>query len=337
MILTRREIADRALEKVDLSSENTTQLNKVLDWIDIRYERIIRSHPWSELVRSYDFALINSQIDYSLKRDLDEILKINDITNGCNLPETSASEYSEFIAPYYDVSGNETEGDQPQGYYLLNSLYCKELMTISDTLEIVSSDITDSSPNCIRICGDVNGVKLCENIVLNGTTAVTSTNTYDSGSNLIISSGTIDGAKKSITGVVTVRETLTTANVKSVIANNDFATMYKWIRVFPKPTETGTMPTLRILYRKTPISFNNVNNIPEIDCSLELIQGAFSDLLKNDGDSSWQVEEQRFGQMVQELIKKDGRRPNYIVQFTPRLDTRKPLRRGFLGNNPYSV
>ena len=80
--------------------------------------------------------------DYALDRNLDEIIKIVDITNGKDLDEISESEYKEFIAPFEQVTGNITVGD-PQGYRRINILSNKELMSTADTVQVLSLSILD--------------------------------------------------------------------------------------------------------------------------------------------------------------------------------------------------
>lgn len=332
MILPYREMAKRVLEKVDLNADdNTTQLNKVLDWINVRYDRIIRAYPWDNLIRSYNLTLTASQADYALKRDVDEIISIIDITNGRELSEISEQEYQEFIAHEQQVVGNVTTGD-PQGYRRNGIFTCKELMTAADKIQVISSDVNDLTPNAVRVCGEVSGIEVCENIVLSGTTAVDSTNTFDASSPLRISVLTTDGTDKSVAGTITVREKTDTSKVKAIIAPQDFATDYQWISFFPEPPTTS-LPTVDITYRRKVNRLTNVADIPIIDCSQELIQGAFSDLLKNDGDPRASSEDAKFEIMVRELIKRYQTNTNYHFRFRQK---KKVFDRGFMGTVPYS-
>lgn len=338
MILPFREMAKRVLEKQDLTAaSNTTQLNKVLDWINLRYDRIVRSYPWPEIIRQYNLTLTASTTDYSLQRDVDEIVKLTDVTNGRDLPEITPSEHAEFIAPFQDVTGNITTGSV-EGYIRLRTLTTEQAMTIADTIQVLSSNNNDDTPNAVRVCGLVSGIEICENLTLTGTTAVESTNTYDSGAYLRISVATTDGTDKDIVGNITVREKTTTANTKAVISPSDWATEYHWIRVFPQPESSGTQPTIRILYRKRVLPMINVLDVPEFDCSTELIQGAYADLLRNDKDPRSDGEEARFNSMVQELMKKAETEPNYIMRFTPKMNypTKRQNQIGFMGSVPYS-
>jgi len=334
MLLPLREMANRALEKADFtSSVHTKQLNKALDWINVRYDRIIRSYPWDNIIRNYTFTLIASQSDYALQRDVDEIIKIFDITNGRDIEEISESEYQKFLAPLLDVTGNETV-ENPEGYRRTKILSSKELMTTADTVEVVSSNVNDDTPNAIRVCGEVSGVELCENIVLTGTTPATSINSYDSGASLRVSVYTTDGTDKDVVGNITIRESITPANVKAVISPQDFAAQYQWIAFFPEPP-TSSLPTVRVTYRRRINRLDNLMDIPIIDCCNELIQGAYSDLLKNDGDPRATQEETKFESMVFELQKRYGTNPNFNTQFKEKKSNIK-RRRGFLGTVPYS-
>lgn len=334
MILPYREMAKRILEKVDLNAtSNTTQLNKVLDWINVRYDRILRIYPWDALIRQYTFALSASITDYALQRDVEEIIKIVDITNGRDLREISEGEYQEYIAPTEQVSGNETVGN-PFGYRRSNILTCKELMSTGDTIDVLSSDVNDLTPNAVRICGLVSGVEVCENVTLTGTTAAVSTNTYDADSPLRISVSTTDGTDKSVVGNITVRETTDTSKVKSIIAPQDFSTEYQWISFFPQPPTTS-LPTVKVTYRRRINRLVNAMDIPIIDCCNEIMQGAYSDMLRNDGDPRAQSEEAKFEIMVLELMKRYETNPNYVMQFKGP-EGRRTANRGFLGNVAYA-
>jgi len=340
MILNFREIADRAMEKTDLvSTLNTTQLNKVLDWINLRYDRIIRAYPWPLFLRTQNVTVIASTNKYVLDEETDEITTIVDITNGRTLNEISGPEYDEFIAPSYDVSSSETKSNYPQGYFQLYGITCKQLMTIADKVQVVSSVAGDATPNAVRVCGQVSGIETCENIIINGTTAVDSTNTFDSGSLLRISVGTTTGVAKTNTGNITVREKTTATNIKAVMNPAMFAASYKWIQIFPLPDTSGTYPTLRVRYRKKVNLMTATTDIPAMDCCTELVQGAYADILWNDGQQSAQVEESRFNAMVEGLIKKEETNPNYVMRFTPRglnQNTYGDNRNGFMGNKAYS-
>ena len=78
-------IQKRAMARVQNTGTSTTNPNdllpKVKDWATYRYDRIMRIFPWPHLYRNYDLSVISGTSDYALRRDLDKVLTITDITN----------------------------------------------------------------------------------------------------------------------------------------------------------------------------------------------------------------------------------------------------------------
>lgn len=335
MILPLIEMAKRVLEKADLNAtDHTIQLNKVKDWINDVYVRISRLYLWPELLRTTTLTLEASTTDYALNSDIDDILKVTDVTNGTNIRELSEDEFREFLAPYQLVTTGKTVST-PIGYRQTKVLSCKQMMSTSDTVRVYSSNANDVAPNAVRISGLVSGVELAESVTLNGTTPVTSTLTYDANTSLNISVSTTDGSDKTILGYISVTETTDASKVKTIIKPNEFASQYQWISVFPTPPASGTLPTWSFLYKKRIQQLQNVMDMPELDCSLELMQGAYVELLKNDNDARYTTEAQIFSNMVQELIRDSSKTENYHFQFRGR-NKNNHTWHSFMGSTPYS-
>src|SRR3990167_2350480 len=192
---TYRRIKHRAMalvQNIDFSTTNTNDIVlKVNDFIRQRYDQILRFYSWPELTRKYTVQLTASTTDYALRRDVEEVYKIWDSTNGREIKRKTLDRHIRFTAPVEEVAGNATTGN-PEAWYPIGEKSVSALLSIADTIQIVSTSASDVSPKVIRIKGLVSGVEVAETITLTGASVATSSNTYDSGSALFISAGTSD-------------------------------------------------------------------------------------------------------------------------------------------------
>lgn len=314
---TFKRIQVRAMALAQNTSTSTTNANdllpKVKDFARTRYDRILRSFPWTELTKSYNLSATASTRDYALRYDLESIIKIWDATNGQELIEQTVQDYIRFVAPIEEVSGNVQTG-QVDKYVDIGSKSVSALLSTADQVQVLSTSASDVSPMVIRITGEVSGMPVSENITLTGVTAATSTNTFDSGAELTISAGTSDGTLQDLVGVVTVREQDTTSNVLAKLAPNERAPYYKWIRFNPTPASAFTAT---IWYKKRWYPLVNDNDVPLVPCANELVEGILADILWEDGqEGASQAQESKFAKSVTELWF--SRRPrNLITQMVP--------------------
>ena len=72
MFLTFREMQRRVGRRISNLDTSTTNANdllpKIKDWINERYERIVRSFPWTEIEKKYTLQIVASQRSYALPR-----------------------------------------------------------------------------------------------------------------------------------------------------------------------------------------------------------------------------------------------------------------------------
>jgi hypothetical protein len=314
---TFKRIQVRAQAMVQNTSTSTSNANdllpKVKDWCRTRYDRILRSFPWGELNRSYNLPVIAGTRDYSLRYDVEDIVKIWDTTHGVEITALDIRDHIRFNAVMLEVSGNVQTGN-PDQYVDIGSKSCSALLSTADQIQVLSSSASDVSPAIIRVTGEVNGMPVSESINLNGTAAVDSVNTFDSGAELTISQGSSSSTLTDLVGVVTVREKTTPANVLGKLAPNERAPYYKWIRLSVTPASTLTA---QVWYKKRWMPLVNDNDVPVIPCANELVEGIVADALWEDGqETAAQAQESKFANSVKELWI--ARRPrNLITQITP--------------------
>jgi hypothetical protein len=168
---TFKRIQVRAQAAVQNTSTSTSNANdilpKVKDWCRTRYDRIMRSFPWDELNRTYDLSVTASIRDYSLRYDLESIIKIWDTTHGNEVKALDIRDHVRFNAINQEVSGNVQTGNV-DSYIDIGSKSCSALMSTADQVQVLSSSASDVTPMVIRITGEVSGIAVSEQLVLTG-------------------------------------------------------------------------------------------------------------------------------------------------------------------------
>lgn len=314
---TFKRIQVRAQAAVQNTSTSTTNANdllpKVKDWCRTRYDRIMRSFPWNELLRTYNLSITASTRDYALRYDLESITKIWDTTNGRELTEKDIQDHVRFTAITNEVSGNVQTGE-PETYVDIGSKSVSALLSVADKIQVLSTSASDVTPMIIRVTGEVSGIIVSEDITLTGVTAADSSNTFDLGAELIISAGTSNGTLQNLAGVVTVREKTTSANTLAKLAPNERAPYYRWIRLNPTP---ASAVTAQVWYKKRWMPLVDDNDVPLVPCANEIVEGVIADALWEDGqETAAQAQESKYGMLVNELWA-SRRRRNLIKQITP--------------------
>jgi hypothetical protein len=302
------------LQNTSTSTSNANDLlPKVKDWCRTRYDRILRAFPWPELNRSYDLSVTSGTRDYSLRYDLEEIIKIWDTTHGNEITAYDIRDHIRFNAINLEVSGNVQTGT-PDQYIEIGSKSVSALLSTADQVQVLSTSASDVTPMVIRITGEVSGMPVSESITLIGTSPVNSTNTFDSGAELFITAGTSNSTLQDLAGVVTVREKTTTTNILAKLAPGERAPLYRWVRLSLTPSSSFTA---QVWYKKRWLPLNNDNDAPIIPCANEIVEGVVADALWEDGQESIaQIQESKFANSVKELWA-STKQKNLITQIVP--------------------
>jgi hypothetical protein len=321
MLITFKEMQRRVGRRLQNTATSTTNANDILpkikDFCNERYHRILRSHPFEEGLGDTTLTIVASTRAYALDRNIDKIWTVFDQTNGQVIKITGSQDYVRHYAIDFDQTGNVVTGD-PTRFYPVGKYTVKAILpaAAAEKVSVVSTSASDITPLCVRVRGLVSGVDMAEDITLTGATAADSANTYDANQKLTIVVGTIDGTAPAAVGKITVSGK-TSSTVFSQIFSNEQATPYQWIEVSPLPKASGTQPTWKLFYGRRITPLVNNNDIPIIDCCNEIVQGAFVDCLKEDGqDNLAAMEEQNWVGMVNELISTQDI-PGRIEQFMP--------------------
>ena len=320
MITTRREIKRRVQQRIlndcDSTSDPVNDLFPKLDaWINERYERIWNAKPWTQKTDKRPLQIVASQKSYTFPRQVGDIIKVFDKTNGKPIKETSVHDHIRQHAGALDQASSVLTGD-PVRFYPIGSFTCKAELSQAETITVVSTSASDVSPLIVRVVGEVSGTESPEDIVLTGATSASGSVTFDASQKLSISIGTNDGSVPQLNGVVTVTGT-TSGDTFSVISSFELATVYKWIEVSPTPKATGTQPVWDVWYRRGFQPLINDNDVPLLDCTTALIQGVYSDALREDGQEvAADNADIKFGGLVEELWSNQNT-GDLVEQFMP--------------------
>jgi hypothetical protein len=305
-LTTFKELQRRVQQKIQNSSTSTSDtyndvLVKIKVWINQVYERILRAYPFPENIRKYTLDIVAEQAEYALNRDVETVITVFDVTNGVPIEWSQLEDYVRIRASTFDQSGNVITGDPTTMFLIGKYRCCDETGSTAEKISVVSSSSSDSDPLLVQIRGLVSGVEVQEDLVITGTSAATSVNTYDATQKLAVHVGTNDGTTTSLTGVITISG-VTSGNTISKIAPRTLATEYQWIQVSPQPTDSATQPDWYIWYRKKFVELENDSDMPILDCCNEIIQGAYAEALREDGqEDAANTADQKFTGMVDEL------------------------------------
>jgi len=321
MLTTFKEIQRRVQQRIQNDTTSTSDtindlIPKLKVWINERYDRVLRAKPWECLKKSYSLQIVASQKSYALNRDIGIITSVFDKTNGRVIKRISLEEHIRNNASALDVADNVQTGDPTQYYHTGLNLVKNAIGSSAEKVSVVSTSASDVSPLVVHIKGLVSSIEVEEDVILTGTSSVDSSNTYDASQKLEVSLGTNDGTTPEAAGVITVSGK-TSGTVFTKISEWEIATEYQWIDVVTTPKSSGTQPVWDIHYLRKHIPLKNNNDIPILDCSNELVTGAYADALREDGqEGEANTQEQLFAGYVEELWASQHN-PYDIEQFIP--------------------
>jgi hypothetical protein len=313
-ITTLKETIRRLQQRMQNDDTSSTDsfndfIPKAKVWVNEAYNRIMRSKPWQEIIRSTSLSLVASTNQYSMNRDVAQVVDIYDTTNECPIYEIDVKDNNEFNFPATDV------GD-PSKFFHIGNYNAQNKLTVAEKVSFASSSSSDISPLIAQVRGLVSGVEVQEDVVLTGSSSVDSLNTYDANQIPSIHVGTNDGTTPNLVGVVTATGA-TSSTVLTKIAPRTIATDYVWLQFVPTPDASATQPTYTVWYRRKYPELVNDNDIPLIDCCFELIEGSYAQALREDGQTAEaQAADVKFVEMVEELWM-SRQNPDKFEQFIP--------------------
>jgi hypothetical protein len=204
-------------------------------------------HKWSFNRRKTTITTVASTENYQLPRDLDDIGLIR---------QTTSPNKINFIPDdlFYEWLPNPTALGNPKYYRIWEQEGVEVRLSAADTLEVISSSVSDTTQT-VRIVGkDANGLVLTESLTLTGTTVVAGTITYAAGSVLRVSKSA------DTVGIITIRKA--TADVTLVkLAPTETSARFKVISFYPIP---ATAITIYLEYFTHIRRLEGDNDVPDL-------------------------------------------------------------------------
>lgn len=274
-------------------------LTKVDDWVNQRYEDILKRRAWSQLRKT---ITVNSTADTGtlvLPKDVRIVLEIHDLVNNVVLQKVD----NPLQGVRRDVSIIDTSGI-PYAYWEEEDTVNAQ-PTASSVLAISSSNSGDTT-QLVRIWGISGGEPTTEVVTLNGTTAANTANSYTR----------VDRVSKDL---ATTGRVLITSNAAAVtiatLGQREFTARYRRIRLVRRPVSSITYD---ITYEVWAPRLEFDQDVPLVPCHNALIIGAYAQALEEDRKfSQAQLEWQKYEAEIQGLLAKYEQQGDQLVQFYP--------------------
>ena len=233
-----------------------------------------------------------------------------------------------FLARNFDQL--DTQSKMYEGT-LLGSSPVKREMQVSETLTMVSSDASDTTP-IVKVWGLVGGDEVSESVTLNGTSSVATANTFSRITRLSTSSSSRDSSRS---GHITITGT-TSSKELAVIANHNYDSRYQ---VFRFQDVTQANDTLSIFYKKrvTPL-IDDDDGFEINDADLVVFELTMAEILKSQAKYNQAgAHEARAAGIRSSMLSSYFQQSNVVQQSLPMGPGTSRIHRGHFNNGRISV
>ena len=196
------------------------------------------------------------------------------------------------------------------------SVYWREEDTVAaqpsaaSTLSLSSSSTSDTS-TVVRIWGVSSGENVTEIVTLSGTTPVATSFSYTR----------IDRVSKDSTtvGIVTMTSNAAAVTV-ATMAPREVAPRYQKLHLVPRPSSALVYT---ISYKAKMLRLELDQDIPVLPCQQAMINGAYSDALKEQRQfQKAVVQEQKYEDLIEWLLGTIERQGEFLQRMTPHVEDR---------------
>jgi hypothetical protein len=295
-LLTLRTRVSRRIGKSD-----TDYLTKIEDWLDERYDFVIRRRNWRRLVRQVDVSAVANAETMVLPKDVEIVLAVYDRENDLYLDPVEVGPANRLYGEIQDESGT------PRKYFPEEDTVNAQ-PTSASALAVSSSDAADTTQK-VRVIGIAGGEQRTETVTLNGTTAVNTVNSY---TRVIAISK--DG---NTAGVITVTSNAAAVTV-ATIDPLDVAPRYPKLHLIRRP-DSAISYTVTYKVKVPPLI--NAEDVPLIPCESVLIRGAYADALAEQKQfEKAAIEEAMFDKFLANLITEEEQHPDMVHRAIPHIE-----------------
>jgi len=304
MAMTYKQLQDEIGRHIQDTSSG--RLTRIKDAINRKYTEIADGFDWPDLWRLEvaEVSTFASEQYVFMPRHVDLVKKI--VTDsGKELLHNANPEMH--VNRYFD---NLTAGGVAFEYTSTGSSPIKRIITTAETLDLISSDVGDTSP-VVSIWGLVSGEELNELVTLNGTSAVTTSNTFSRITRIGTESSIIDASRA---GNITISGT-TSSTEYAVIPTFEKDSRYQAIRLDSNPNAADT---LSIVYKKKVRKLINDGDTLEIPADLILFELATADILRSQAKYNQANVNENLGRtMMLEMMSRYANQTEAVFQSAP--------------------
>lgn len=274
---------------------------KIDDWINQRYDDIMRRYEWPQVRRTTTFVTTADSETQVLIKDVDRVLQIQDRTNDVVLQKIDPQLAAKTMVDLQDTSGI------PHAYWEEEDTVAAQ-PTSGSTLSIASNSASDVTQT-VRVWGIVNGEEDSEQVSLAGTTAQVTTRSFTR----------VDRVAKSDVTIGRVRVTANAGAVTVVdLGSGEYTARYTRIHLVRRP---NAAITYNMTYLYKVLRLINDQDIPVIPCHTALIVGAYAQGLEEHRQfAKAQIEWAKYEGAVNNLIDRYERQGDSFTQFVPQID-----------------
>jgi len=292
--LTMKTQVGRRIQKSD-----ATYLIKIQDWLNTRYDMILRRYPWPQLVKTKTVTSVTGVETVILGKDIGTILEIHDrINNIVLMPVQDATEGARLFADVQDSNAI------PKGYWREENTVAAQ-PTAASVIAVVSSSSSDTTQK-VRVWGISSGETVTELVNLNGTNSVNTTNSYTRIDRISKDSDT--------TGIITLTSDGAAVTI-GTFAPTEVGPRYTKIHLIRRPVSAIVY---NMSYKTKTIRLVNAEDIPLIDCHEAMISGAYADALKEQKAFAKAIEEEKnFEKILLTLIAETDQQNETVHRFIP--------------------
>ena len=288
---------------VEVYDTSTNMLNRISNYINIRYEDILRRFNVNLYNYDYSFTTTAGTSDYALPSDYGKCIGALDNTNNKELGDLVSLEKI-----YRNNPTELTTQGNPTNYVTFNSPVMKQPSTAAIPA-FVSSSTSDTTQKIFIRGLLASGAEVTESVSLNGTTSVPAVNSYKHYKQISKDGDTVG----------TITGTHGSDNI-TVLSPKVLTSKYTIMRLWYTP---NTTLTIKFPYVIKPLPLIEDDDYPLLDIENILEIGAKASAHSYQRrEATANKYESIYETMIANYIWDDENQPNRVVQFQPEPYTR---------------
>ncbi|MFA5133099.1 MAG: hypothetical protein WC444_07270 [Candidatus Paceibacterota bacterium] len=280
-----------------IQDNSSTMLTNIGVWSNNRYNDILKSYLWDELLDTYTFTATASTSAYGLDESSCEINYVYDVTNDSWLNQSSLQNVYA-----YRTSDIGQTSSLPDIYIPMRDVVKKQISSAQKPI-VVSSSVSDTTQS-VLLRGLVSGYEIYESIDLSGTTNATATNSF---------SKILGFSKSAATTGYTLLYENDASTLLAAMPSEVTESRYMQIAIFPTPSQANVY---RVGKKRIVLPLSQNYDYPVIDCADAIEYGAAAEGFRAKRQfSKASMYEAMYEQEKSKLIFQRVNKPNEVAQM----------------------